>query len=248
MWIAYRLGAKQVNSEMVREAVADLVVDAKNLEETQPSTFNRIFAPMAPRSKLEAAPNPVRQIPRPLLAVASIFTMLCLVVVPGVYWRTRAYSPPAGGQPTVGTTVAPAPNPSFAPTPVTMTNIFPTASGQPAVVPPANVPSADVVQVATGTKDEILPRLTSPAYAANRFLTVVVEPHVTLRHLSLQYLGRFDPETLAEISRLNPFLTDSSHIEVNAKIRLPVYLRRAARHRTISVADATPGASHQEKP
>jgi hypothetical protein len=244
MWIAYRMGAKDVDSDKVREAVADLVVEARNSEEARPFALNRIFAPLGSRPEPEADPTPMRQVSRwAFSAAALIFAVLCLVIVSGGHWRTGTYSPPAGGQPTASTTVAPAPNPSFAPAPVTMTNI-PAA----ATVPSASLRPAVVVQVAARPKGEIVQSFASPVAPGDQLLTVVVEPRVTLRHLSLEYLGRFDPETLAEICRLNPFLTDPSHIEANAKIRLPLYLRRAGRHPTIAEADAAPDAQRQEKP
>ena len=244
MWIAYRMGAKQVDSDKVREAVADLVVEAGNSEETRPFALNRIFAPLGFHPEPEAEAKPVRQVSRwAFSAVASIFAVLCLVVVSGAHRRTETYSPPAVGQPTVSLTVAPAPNASSAPASETMTNNSATAT-----VPSASLLPAIVAQVAARRKDEIVPGLTSPAPYAHQFLTVVVEPHATLRHLSQQYLGRFDPETLAEICRLNPYLTDPSHIVVNAKIRLPLYLRRPSRRTTIAEADAATDAPRQEKP
>lgn len=243
MWISYRIGAKQVDSTMVREAVADLVVDAKNLEETRPFAFHRIFAPLASRSKTETEPKRVPSVWRPLSVVASIFTTLCLVIVSGVHWRTRAYSPPVGGQPTASSSAAPAPHPSFAPAPVTTTNRIETATPpSSAVVPTSAAP------VAMGSKDVVAPESEPSATPADQFVTVVIQPHVTIRHLSLRYSGRFDAETTAEIRRLNPFLTDMNHIEVGAKIRFPLDSRRAAAHPSFDIAEADPGIPRQEKP
>jgi general secretion pathway protein A len=67
----------------------------------------------------------------------------------------------------------------------------------------------------------------SPQTAPNaRVLTVTVEKGATLRHLSLEYLNRFDPLALSEIRALNPGLTDPNHIESGQPMRLPLYLRR----------------------
>ena len=57
-------------------------------------------------------------------------------------------------------------------------------------------------------------------------LTVLVEKEVTLRQLSLQYVGRFDETVLGEIFTLNPEMHDASHIEIGQRLRLPLYLRK----------------------
>jgi len=53
-----------------------------------------------------------------------------------------------------------------------------------------------------------------------------VEKEVTLRQLSLQYIGRFDETVLGEIYTLNPSVHDASHIEIGQRLRLPLYLRK----------------------
>jgi uncharacterized protein involved in exopolysaccharide biosynthesis len=71
----------------------------------------------------------------------------------------------------------------------------------------------------------------------HRIVTVVVEPHATLRHLSLLYLNRFGPSTLAAIRLLNPAMTDPNHIEPGEQLRLPLYLRRAVPGATEALAE-----------
>lgn len=55
--------------------------------------------------------------------------------------------------------------------------------------------------------------------------TIVVEKQNTLRHLSLEYLNRFDSETIDEIRALNPAIVDPDRIEAGQQLRLPVHFR-----------------------
>ncbi len=54
----------------------------------------------------------------------------------------------------------------------------------------------------------------------------MVEQKATVRQLSLQYVGRFDEIVMAEIRTLNPELRDADHLEIGARLRLPLYLRK----------------------
>jgi hypothetical protein len=67
----------------------------------------------------------------------------------------------------------------------------------------------------------------------DEILTVVVEKEVTLRQLSLQYVGRFDEVVLGEIYTLNPDVHDASHIEIGQRLRLPLYLRQEFKNRRL---------------
>jgi hypothetical protein len=72
---------------------------------------------------------------------------------------------------------------------------------------------------------------------------VVVEKAVTVRQLSLQYIGRFDEVVLGEIYTLNPELHDAAHIEIGERLRLPLYLRKefkAAPQATVRSASLEP--------
>lgn len=60
----------------------------------------------------------------------------------------------------------------------------------------------------------------------DEILTVVVEKEVTVRQLAMQYVGRFDENVLSEIYTLNPGLRDAAHIEIDQRLRLPLYLQR----------------------
>jgi hypothetical protein len=56
--------------------------------------------------------------------------------------------------------------------------------------------------------------------------TIVVEKQNTLRHLSLEYLNRFDSQTINEIRALNPAIVDPDRIEAGQRLRLPIHFRR----------------------
>jgi general secretion pathway protein A len=60
------------------------------------------------------------------------------------------------------------------------------------------------------------------AVGAQPVLTVIVPLGATLRHLSLQYLGRFDPATLEAIRALNPTIADPNHLQAGQSLRLPL--------------------------
>jgi len=50
---------------------------------------------------------------------------------------------------------------------------------------------------------------------------VVLPAATTLRHLSLEYLGRFDSATQSTIWALNPEIVDPNHIPAGQSVRLP---------------------------
>ena len=57
---------------------------------------------------------------------------------------------------------------------------------------------------------------------SGQVLTVVAGPGQTLEQISRAYVGRFDPQLLDEIRKLNPSLTDPNHLEPGQLIRLPL--------------------------
>jgi len=58
--------------------------------------------------------------------------------------------------------------------------------------------------------------------ASGQVITVVVGQGQTLEQISRAYIGRFDPQLLEEIRKLNPALKDPDHLEPGQLIRLPL--------------------------
>jgi hypothetical protein len=101
-------------------------------------------------------------------------------------------------------------------------------TGQPANAPPgvmephpANHP---VSKVAAGSASQT--SIAAGFSQNDEILIVLVEKEVTVRQLSLQYIGRFDEIVLGEIYTLNPELLDAGHITIGERLRLPLYLRK----------------------
>ena len=205
--IACAMGKKQVESPMVREAIADLAIETPST-----ASANRLPASSAqivckspfslPRKATESAQT--SDSPRSrwnVAAVVSSVAILFLGFVSGVLWKTAA--------------------------------------------PPSQIDATPSVEAAALPVRVALPRApeTIPTQATRRTssLTVIVKQGVTLRHLCLLYLDRFDPATLAEIRALNPGIADSDHIEAGQPLRLPLAERREMDDRSrVATAGPTP--------
>jgi hypothetical protein len=77
----------------------------------------------------------------------------------------------------------------------------------------------------------------------DEILTIVVEREVTLRELSIQYIGRFDEIVREEVVTLNPDGHIAGKIEAGQRLRLPLYLRRGFKRLPWT---ETPAASFEE--
>ena len=86
----------------------------------------------------------------------------------------------------------------------------------------------------------------SPAHS--RIFTVTVGREDTLRHLSLEYLGRFDAETLAATLALNPEIADPDHIETGQRIRFPMDLRRETGSKAGAESEPAAAGRHEGTP
>lgn len=91
--------------------------------------------------------------------------------------------------------------------------------------PPGLIDATPSVEAAALPARNVLPRApeTTSEQAAppSENLSVVVKQGVTLRHLCLLYLDRYDPATLAQIRILNPTMMDPDHIETGQSLLLP---------------------------
>lgn len=212
--IACATSKRQVDSTVVREAISDLAVETFFFESGQRLIISS-DRDQADSRRLPLAPEPSaqpgilsRRPTRMTAAVVSSVAVLFLGFVSGALWKTAAPPDRFDVTPSVEAAAFPAP-PRLARAPETI----PTREAP----PQAEVSGHDGLSSQPGTARESL---------GTRILTVRVEPGVTLRHLCLLYLDRFDAPTFAEIRALNPAVTDPNHIDAGQQLRLPLYLRR----------------------
>jgi general secretion pathway protein A len=78
--------------------------------------------------------------------------------------------------------------------------------------------------------------------AQPRVVTIIAPPSVTLRHLSLEYLGRYDGAALREIQVLNPGITNPDRIQTGHAIRLPLDSEHSPAANTNTMAANSPAA------
>lgn len=236
MSLAYAMNMKQIDSRIIGEVVSDLEIDSL-LTEPKPITIaglsSRACSPIdAPFSSMATKMTMLRARRRRrwqvIPAIASAAALLTLGISSAVDWNRGLRTPPY----------------DF----LSAAEAAPLPSGEPLASPSArvavltvsdDVPSGDAAQSAFVTKTD-----TSEASA----LTVFVEKDVTLRHLCLQYLGRFDEATILEVFSLNPQITDPAHIEAGQRLRLPLHLRRLTPGDRESASKAAPGNLQGDTP
>jgi type II secretory pathway predicted ATPase ExeA len=73
--------------------------------------------------------------------------------------------------------------------------------------------------------DDLARNLPREKHESGMIRTIIVEKQNTLRHLSLEYLNRFDSKTIDEIRALNPAIIDPDHIDAGQQLRLPIRFR-----------------------
>ncbi len=196
MSLACALEKKQVDSRMVGEVISDLAIE---------SLFKG-----SPAQRQQRLSTSITSSGRKLANVASISAAAFLGIVSGAFWKATSHTHRLDVTPSVEAAVFPAPATAPAPAPETIT--FDPALSR-VTAPAASVGAAS----GQGAPETV---------AGDRVRTVIVEKGATLRHLSLEYLNRFDPAALSEIRALNPEVTDPDHIKSGQQIRLPLHLRR----------------------
>ncbi len=218
MTLASATEKKQVDSQMVREAIADLAIDSvpAALAQTRTSSPEPAAAPLrlSPArgetlpTQLTVAPKSARRL---IPAVVVVFAVLFLGLVSGASWKTDAGSVAPAAPPAIKASVLPAPMTPIEPAPETL----PSQSSSSPLASPSGL-QVDLLSTPRDVQTAQDPRV----------ISVVIEKNITLRHVSLLYLDRFDPPTLAAIRLLNPAIKDPNRIEAGQEIRLPLYLHR----------------------
>jgi general secretion pathway protein A len=236
MSIAYAMDAKQIDSKIIGEVVSDLEIESlvsDPISATIAHSSSRVFSPFGAPFSTMTAKKPAQPARRQhawnmIPAIASAAAVLALGTASGLAWNRGMRTPPL----------------DFLP------------ASEAAVVPAGDVlaalPASAAAPAASGHLSAI--NATLPVAAADATtsrgptITVVVEKEATLRHLSLQYLGRFDEAAILEIFSLNPQITDPGHIEAGQRLRLPLYLRRQTPSERESASKIAPGNSQGETP
>jgi len=271
--VAYGMDARQVDAQMVREAVADVEMESlvPQPERTPPRVpaRPRIFAPLLS----PAAPKKERRINRLIPAFACLCVLMLLAALSWVGWNEGWQTPafdvlfaanapatmqaaivgPAGSPNTVATTT---PTDPLAVAQLTET-IAALSPSPEAVSPRENIqrPAGAPAPIALPALDRLATRQLSaqPSVPAglsddDRILTVAIQKEVTLLELSLRHLGKFDDTTLEKTLELNPTLRDLNHIEPGQRIRLPLYLRDDFRPQTPGVPTAGLLPTREDRP
>jgi type II secretory pathway predicted ATPase ExeA len=256
MSVAYGMNAKQIDARMVREGAADL-----EMESLLPGATNRSRVIVMRRKPVSLTParsmTPSKATRRTnsfgLSRMVPAFATFCVLLLMGTFswaaWDRGARTPP------FDVLMASAPAPAGAGSEVetvvrddsvtrereaiaeagVQDKTVSAAAEQAVINPPLGVNAPGGPAVETKSLLTIPSPASIPAGLSqnDEILTVVVEKEVTLRQLSLQYVGRFDEVVLGEIYTLNPDVHDASHIEIGQRLRLPLYLRKEFKNRRL---------------
>jgi type II secretory pathway predicted ATPase ExeA len=222
MSLAYATGTRKIDSNIVREVIADLELEslAPTPERQCSGTRAPVRRPMPFGSMLGMKMERSWRIVPAMFATAAV---LVLSAALGFFWNTRAGI--------AGTVKAGLRHLTIASANTTRPRTAEQTNPQ-----------------ASSIEPQVLETSAARPEAADQVLTVVVPPGATLRHLSLLYLGRSDFAALMEICALNPDISDASHIEAGRRLRLPLYLRRNVPGTIETAAEVRAAQTHEERP
>ena len=213
--LACAMGRKRVDTEMMREVVADLDVESREQE----SPHQLMLGPRV-SSPAETADSPVISYPASsdsrfpgwVPGIGGVAASVAIAVGLLSYshsriWRVLSGRPAASaiilnsspGPRGSAQSAAPAPSP---------------ASSQ-------NGKTVDAPPVTTTPPSPPSVHTQAPADDEPKTVKVVVRPGETLQQIALRTLGQDDSQILKQIQQLNPRLTNPDHIEADQEIRLP---------------------------
>jgi type II secretory pathway predicted ATPase ExeA len=261
--VAYGMDARQVDANMVREAVADVEMESlvPKPERTPPRVPSRprIFAP----ALSSPAPKKEHRINRLIPAFACFCVLMLLATFSWVSWNQGWQTPAfdvlfAADAPAIeqsanpGSIALATTSPESAPRKVASrpTEIQISPSVRPLTQSPAvtSAPDARPALKSGFPFEASQPSISAGLSDNDRILTVAIQKEVTLLELSLRHLGKFDDTTLEKTLELNPTLRDLNHIEPGQRIRLPLYLRDDFRPKSPSVPTAGLVPAREERP
>jgi general secretion pathway protein A len=228
MSIAYAMDAKKIDVKIVQEAASDLEVESLIPRE---HTSVRVSVRRSAQSHVQSrgyvpfsSTIPAKETGKPWRIAArtvSVAAVLFLAVVSGLSWNSGAGTPPFDLVPTAEAAAFHAKD--------MLVSGFRGVGG-------AHVSPTRAAPTQSSVADK---------QAGSLVATVVVERQDTLRHLSLEYLNRFDDKTIDEIRALNPAITDPDRIETGQRLRLPIHLRRPGLSGTQPAAQVAPTSSRE---
>jgi general secretion pathway protein A len=202
------LKRKTIDSDIVREVVADLDLDRWRKKSPLAARAEERGSHEAP-AFLSAASAPsmlAGWLPKLAIAVAILF------ILAGAFFASHRWTAPKAAVQANSANPAPAP---AAPSPFS-------ADQRPQSVAPVEAP---------GQADSVVPPLAVAASSSSAdqgslpvapASEILVTPNRTLLGICVQNFGRCNPELLQEIHRLNPRLSNLDHIESGQRIRIPV--------------------------
>jgi general secretion pathway protein A len=203
------LKRKTIDSDIVREVVADLDLDRWRKKSSLPARPEERGSQEAPAFLSAAGAPSLLAGWFPKLAVG----LAILLVLGGILFESHLWPGPKAAVQANSANPAPAP---AAPSPFS-------ENQRPQSVAPAE---------AAGQADSVVPSLAAAAPSSSsadqgpqRLATtseILVTPNRTLLGICVQNFGRCNPELLQEIHRLNPRLSNLDHIESGQRIRIPV--------------------------
>lgn len=249
MSVAYGASARQVDAKMVLEAAADVEMESllpKPQKRSRVVVMRRTPEPLPPLSVPATATTPAHRNSSGSNRMAAAFATFCALLLLGTFswiaWDRGERTPPFDVLMAATPPVPPAIVEPEQPDGSTGNEAEPSAV---AARPGSNSAGAIVanskVPVGLSSRASVVAGLSQN----DEVLTVVVEKEVTLRQLSLQYIGRFDETVLGEIYTLNPSVHDASHIEIGQRLRLPLYLRKD--FRTLTQASVRSASLESQK-
>lgn len=249
MSVAYGASARQVDAKMVLEAAADVEMESllpKPQKRSRVVVMRRTPEPLPPLTVPATATTPTHRNSSGPNRMAAAFATFCVLLLLGTFswiaWDRGERTPPFDVLMAATPPVPPAIVEPEQPDGSTGNEAEPSAV---AARPGSNSAGAIVanskVPVGLSSRASVVAGLSQN----DEVLTVVVEKKVTLRQLSLQYIGRFDEIVLGEIYTLNPSVHDASHIEIGQRLRLPLYLRKD--FRTLTQASVRSASLESQK-
>jgi len=232
MSIAYAMDAEKIDVQIVQEAASDLEIESlvpredssmrisargSGQSHAQSREYARGYVPFGSMIPSKRTARPWRIAAQTVSVAAALF----LTIVSGLSWNSGVRTPPFDLVPTAEA---------------------PALHAKDMLV--SGLRAFDGTH-ASPTHATLTPSSLAEKQARGLVATVVVEKQDTLRHLSLEYLNRFDDKTIDEIRALNPAITDLDRIETGQRLRLPIHLRRTGLSGTQSAAQVAPFSSRE---